>query len=288
MTPNTTPAPVQVDVDDPMLDVTTRVTVEQVIDIHARLAALPSLAPSAEADAVLAELIAMTTSSSSDDSDELFADPRVRAILPELRRYSAAGEYQRELFWSRAIVSSRDPVSSFRDVPYHDNYRRLLAFEVGGVVAAVNPHPRRVLMIGSGPMPVTLIHLAEMLETDVVGIDVNAEACDEGRALCRALGVQAPIHQCDVLDFEDFGDFDFVLLAASVGLERDARLKILARLAGTMSPDAALVVRTAHGTRRLMFPQIDPEDLDGFECQYLVQPVDRDHDINSMLIARKT
>ena len=33
-----------------MLDVTPRVTVQQVIDIHARLAALPSLAPSATAD----------------------------------------------------------------------------------------------------------------------------------------------------------------------------------------------------------------------------------------------
>jgi nicotianamine synthase len=142
-------------------------------------------------------------------------------------------------------------------------------------------------MIGSGPLPITLVLLSELLGTEVVGIDVNAEACDQGRALCGVLGAPASILECDVLDFEDYGEFDFVLLAASVGLEREARLRIFARLAGTMSPGAALVVRTAHGMRRLMFPQMDPEDLDGFECQYLVRPLDRDRDANSLLIARK-
>jgi nicotianamine synthase len=269
-----------------MLDATPRVTVQQVIDIHAKLAALPSLTPSAKADPLLAELMRMSTSS-GEDGDELLADPRVQAVLPQLRRYSAAGEYQRELLWSRMVVSSDHPVASLRGMPSHENYRRSLAFEVGGVLASVNPRPRRVLMIGSGPLPITLVLLSELLGTEVVGIDVNAEACDQGRALCGVLGAPASILECDVLDFEDYGEFDFVLLAASVGLEREARLRIFARLAGTMSPGAALVVRTAHGMRRLMFPQMDPEDLDGFECQYLVRPLDRDRDANSLLIARK-
>lgn len=269
-----------------VLDVTTRVTAEQVVRLHAKLAALRSIEPSELADPLFAELMRMSISSSGENTDDLFADPRVRAVLSDLRRLSAAGEYQRELLWSRRVIASSDPRSTFGDVPFHANYRRLLAFEVGGVRASVNPEPRRALMIGSGPMPITLVLLSQMLGSELVGLDVNAEACTLARSFCASVGAAVSVHECDAMDFEHYGDFDFVVLAASVGLDRGTRLKILARLAETMSPGAALVVRTAHGMRRLMFPQLDPCDLDGFECQYLVQPLDRV--VNSMLIARKS
>lgn len=221
-----------------------------------------------------------------EDTDAFFADTKVMAILSDLRRISARGEYLRETLWAHKVISSSNPRITFREMPFHGNYRKLVNFEMSGARAAVTRPIERALMIGCGPMPMTVIMLAQSLGIEVSGIDASHEATRLARAFCDAVGVDASIYECDVMEFRDYARYDYVILAAGVGLEREERLKYIAHLARQMSSGAALVVRTAQGMRRLMFPQISPRDLVGFDCKYLIQPLDRV--VNSMIIAEKS
>ncbi|RJQ82600.1 methyltransferase domain-containing protein [Pseudonocardiaceae bacterium YIM PH 21723] len=273
-------------VNDTPYEVKARVSVAEILDVHRELSALRSHAPSEITDPHFAELMRMSISSSGENTDDLIHDHRVEAVLPDLRRFYASGSYQRELAHSLRVINASDPHAAFAEVPYYENYRKLLAFEVGGTLASVNPRPQRVLMIGCGPMPITLVFLSEMLQCEVSGIDISPEACTLARKFCRTLGTDVTVHETDVLDFYAYEQFDVVLLGASVGLDKELRLRIIKHLSEGMASGSALVVRTAHGMRRLLFPQVDPADLEGFECQYLIQPMDRV--VNSMIIARKT
>lgn len=76
-----------------------------------------------------------------------------------------------------------------------------------------------------------------------------------------------------------------VFLAALVGIGREEKARVVAHLAASMAPGAALVVRSAHGARGFLYPVVEMEDLEGFEVLAVHHP--DDEVINSVIIARK-
>jgi nicotianamine synthase len=250
--------------------------------VHGRLAAAPDLRPGAVIDGLFAELVALVLDTPAAEADAVLDDPVVQKLLPRLVQLSAQGEYELELAWAERIAASRRPHNELRRFPYLANYRELSRLEHAAVAGHCG-RVRRVAFVGSGPLPLTALFLADRFGVAVDNIDVDAAAVTAAGAVGVALGIDRwTFHQHDVLT-HDLARYDLVVLAALVGLGADDKHRILAHLAATMAPGALLLARSAHGLRRLLYPEADPSRVDGFRLLGVIQP--RGRVINSVAVA---
>lgn len=149
--------------------------------------------------------------------------------------------------------------------PYYDNYVDLVQLELSALSSLAVDKPRRkYAVLGSGPLPLTSICLADALNKDthqsicVHSVDRDPWAISTSAELCRKLGYGPTImcfHCVDVKSRSiDFKDFDVVHLAALVGMSTKAKRDIIAEIASRMRPGALLLIRSAHSLRSLIYP----------------------------------
>ncbi len=69
-----------------------------------------------------------------------------------------------------------------------------------------------------------------------------------------------------------------------VGTTPEHKARVIAHLAAAMSPGSLLLARSARGLRTLLYPEIDPASLGGFEVLGVTHPTGEV--INSVIVAR--
>ena len=129
---------------------------------------------------------------------------------------------------------------------------------------AVDKCGPKYAVVGSGPLPLTSICLANALNDNhhqpicIHNIDRDPWAILKSAELCRRLGY-GPATMCfhcgDVQSNGiDFQEFDIVYLAALVGMSTQAKRDIVANISSRMRPGALLLLRSVHSLRSLMYP----------------------------------
>jgi len=265
--------------------------VREVRDLYEALAAAPDLTPGPAIDEIFGCLVSLAIDPvASRDAAAVLADPSVTAILPELRRLCAEGEFELERSWARHVVEHPDPCGELARFPYHQNYRDLTRLEHHTVAGLTATPPQRVLFIGSGPLPLTSLLLADRHRCRVDNLDLAPEAARLGAALAHAVGSRGmTFHAGDVLDDPadlDPGDYDLVYLAALAGLDHEAKDRLLSHLGRRLRPGTLVLARSAHSLRGLLYPVLDPADLPGLDTLAVVHPFT--DVVNSVVVARVT
>jgi hypothetical protein len=254
--------------------------------VYRRLAALERLDPGPEVDALFGRLVALATRAPLPDDDLVLRDPVLRAIAPRLHLLCARGETALERRWAGTVATSADPAATLRAFPYHANYRQLVRLEWHAMVGATGRPPHRVAFVGSGPLPLSALLLATHHGVRVEGIARDGDAVTGARRVTAALGVAGVTFRAeDVLASIDLDGYDAVVVAALVGLDADAKRRILDHLAAHLRPGALLVARSAHGTRALLYPEIDLAAVAPFELLAVLHPYGPV--INSVVLARQ-
>ncbi|MFC5061495.1 nicotianamine synthase family protein [Actinomycetospora atypica] len=265
---------------------TAAAVVAQVRELHRELARRTTLAPSPGSDALFGRLVALATDPvSARDADAVLADPAVAALLPDLRRLCADGEFELERSWTRRIVGNADPRAELARFPYCGNYRDLTRLEHHTVSGVADAPVRRVLFVGSGPLPLTSLLLAQEYGCRVDNVDIDPDAAALGAGLTAALGTPGLTFRVgDVEDDAEIDGYDLVYLAALAGLEPDAKLRLLAHLGRCLRPGTLVLARSAHALRALLYPVLDPESLPGLDALAVVHPYT--DVVNSVVVAR--
>lgn len=255
--------------------------------IYQELATMGSLEPSQRVNHLFSELVSISMSRSRGEVDEVLGDPVVSGIREGLWRVCSRGEFELERHWARRIVAADDPAAELRSFPYAINYEKLTRLELSSLRGVRDELPRRVLFIGSGPLPFTSILLAERHGLPVSNIDVDEEACADARALARRLGLSERLKFicADALSCSDLSEFDCVFLAALVGMNRREKTRLLNHLHGVMRPGALLLVRSSQRLRTLLYPEVDIHGMAPFEPLLEIHP--HDEVINSVIIAER-
>jgi hypothetical protein len=268
------------DVDEPELDA----SAHSLHDLYRRLAGRPDLRPGPEVDRLFGDLVRLVLDTPAEREPLLLGDPAVRAIQGGLHALCSEGEYQLELAWARRIAASPSPRDELARFPYAGNYRRLARMELDLLAETTDRRPSRVAFVGSGPLPLTSLHVAAELGVPVDNLDRDAAAVALGERVARSLGPAPLTFRCmDVAD-ADLAGYDLVILAALVGAGGPEKRAVLRHLAASMAPGAVLLARSARGMRSLLYPPIEPAALAGFELQAVVHPVDEV--VNSIVLAR--
>ena len=270
--------------------------------LYEELAGCPDLRPGPTVDGAFRRLVRLVVDTPPEAAAAVLAHPAVRDLVDDLRSLCFEGEYQLELAWARRIAESPDPAAELGRFPFVANYRQLHALERDAVArlaegAGGRRRPGRVAFVGSGPLPLTAFLLAGE-GTQVDNVDRDPVALVASRRVAGALAVTGLgfVH----LDAggavgggaregagpgADLGAYGSVVLAALVGRTPDEKARVIAHLADAMAPGAVLVVRSARGLRTLLYPEVDPRALAGFDVLGSVHPTGEV--INSVIVARK-
>lgn len=273
---------------------TTDAVVAQVRALYDDLAARPDLVPGPTTNALFGRLVSLAIDrDAARHADAVLADPAVAGILAHLRRLCADGEFELERHWAQRVLARRDHGPDARAelarFPYHQNYRDLTRLEHHAVAGLTARPVRRVLFVGSGPLPLTSLVLAGQYGATVDDLDHDPEAVRLSTELLDAIGAPGlRVRLGDVRDerADDLAAYDLVYLAALAGLDPASKHDLLAHLGRTLRPGTLVLARSAHSLRRLLYPVLDPHDLPGLETLAVVHP--HTDVVNSVVVARVT
>ncbi|MGL5864997.1 MAG: nicotianamine synthase family protein, partial [Dermatophilaceae bacterium] len=236
-----------------------------ITDLWEQFSLLRDLEPRTDTNRAFRELVAACAYQPGEDASAVLADPKVRAVTERLRTLCADGEFRLERYWARRVAAASAPDDELAAFPYLDNYRRLTSLElhaVGGLGVDLEA-VRRVCVLGSGPLPLSALFMARSLGATVDAVDIDAEACGLATEVTGRLvdWGEVQVHHGDARDVAAVAEADLVLLAALVGLDRQAKGEVVAAVTHRMRPGSLLVVRSAHRLRTLLYPPVDPADL---------------------------
>ncbi|WP_158092357.1 MULTISPECIES: nicotianamine synthase family protein [Pseudonocardia] len=247
------------------------------------------LRPSPVVDAAFGELVRLCCHPPAGVIGQVL--DRLAPHVDRLRRLSSAGEGLMERYWADRIVGAPDPAAELEQFPYLGNYLDLVRLELAALDAVGLGVPRRVVVLGSGPLPLTGLVLAARHGAEVLHVDRDPAALAAGTAVAEAIGTRTRAMVADLSSaalpaelVAEIGCADLVLLGALVGADAAAKDAITTRLADVAGPDTGLLVRTAAGLRTLLYPEVLPADLPGLDVLLEVHP--RTDVVNSVLVAR--
>ncbi|NED94882.1 methyltransferase domain-containing protein [Phytoactinopolyspora alkaliphila] len=259
-------------------------TVASLCSIYQRLAACADLRPGSDVDDLFRRLVELVVGTPDACANDVLEDPVVDALAPRLRELCARGETELEREWAARIVAGRRPENELALFPYLDNYRRLSQLEATVLRAAARRPLGSVAFVGSGPLPLSSLFLAQNLEARVDGIDCDASAISAARRLTAALNAGGlRFHHVDAAD-ADLSGYDAVVIAALVGTTSAEKAAMLRTLRPRMDPECILLMRSARGLRTLLYPEAEVESWSGFDVLDVVHP--DDDVINSVIVAR--
>ena len=220
-------------------------------------------------DPIYAELDGIIAVASQPLTLDVLRHPRIAAVMPSLHGLRAAFEQDKEAALARALLAATDA---------RDRLKALLAQEAywafSPEIRRALAGSRRVLVAGSGPLPLTGLGIAAGLGAQVTCLDRDPEAVELGERLI-AVSDQAPRMrslQGDVKELGDLGDYDAVVGAVLLGVDTkpqgsSRRTEIARHMILRMRPEARLVLRDPHGLGRLLYPALSESALRGFDLR---------------------
>jgi nicotianamine synthase len=197
------------------------------------------------------------------------------SLCSHLRTSRARYEYDDEAWWAQRLVAHSYPTAELSHYPGCERYITAVNFEMDLLNQARHTDFKHVLMIGSGPLPMTAILLAQRFGLHVDCLDVNPKACVLSREVIQALGLdqQVRVLQADIRDFTALASYEVVFWAALAGTSEEEKAQIARHLSCTMQPGQVVVVRSAQGIKTLFYAPVNPRDLIGFRvCPTLTMP----------------
>lgn len=262
----------------------------RLVDLRRRLERT-DLRPAPDTDAAFGELVGLCCFPPAGCTEGVLA--QVAPHSDALRTLAATGEGHMEDHWAGRIAAAPDPRAELDRFPYLGNYHDLVRLELAALTAVGLPAPRRVVVLGSGPLPLTGLVLATGHGAQVLHVDRDRAAVAAGDAVTAALGADGRVRSL-VADLDDpqlspaladeLGRADLVLVGALVGPDAATKAAITARLTTATGPGTTLLVRSAAGLRTLLYPEIVPADLPALDVLLEVHP--RTDVVNSVLVAR--
>ncbi len=146
---------------------------------------------------------------------------------------------------------------------------------------------RKVLFVGSGPLPLTSLILAKDYGLQVDSIEVDYEAYRLALQLADRLPDRNRLkfHYTDILHFKGIQAYDAVFLAALVGLRKQEKMKIIHHIGVSMREKGLLLIRSAQHLKTLLYPPVDIQRLGNFTPLIEIHP--HQDVINSVIIVQK-
>lgn len=213
-------------------------------------------------------------------ASHILSDFSISALLPDVRAYYAAFFDIHERDVAREICASESPRKALDSFVLLPRYEGLIKNQVEGLGLQ---DCSKVLFLGCGPLPISLILLNSMYGTKSIGIDEDAEAVSIARSCLEKLGLEGEIeilrgNETSIADL----DFDLFMIAALA--EPKYKIFRTALPICREKGNVPLVYRTYSGMRAVLYEPVKPADTAGFRKENEIAPSGK---INNTLVLLK-
>ncbi|KAJ5567186.1 nicotianamine synthase [Penicillium sp. DV-2018c] len=248
----------------------------ELLELIEKLSTFSSLSPSPELDVVLGRIshICHQTQVSGAEEDEILNDPRVVQSIPTLRTLWAEAAGALEDDWARKILTAKDADEAktlLATYPRIQNYKTTIPIELGVISIVLQRFPKKVAMLGSGPLPLTSLsiknHAIEKNHAlDVLNVDIVPERIAASKQIFKLLGseygsISHFVSDASGTSLPDLKDSDAVYLASLIGVSNEDKVDVIANVARGMSKDSVIVIRSSSGLSRLLWPNLEMKDF---------------------------
>lgn len=246
--------------------------------IHA-IKSLNNLQPSPRVNSLFTQLV-----------KEVVAEPSAQIdnkTRKNIRQIAASAETEMELYWAQKIIASHNPAEAVQSFPYLNNYRELVRREIALVEKSgyLLTKDSRVLMIGTGPLPLTGLELMAQRNVQVDHVDISLTALAVCSLVGNRLGLKCGHILGDGASATLTTKYDIVFVAALAGETVEQKQAIIDNALAAVTKNGRILLRSAYGTRTLLYPGIPANAIKGVELLEEYHP--QDDIINSVFIYRK-
>lgn len=209
-------------------------------------------------------------------------EPEIRSVLPNIRAYYNTFFGIHEVHLAEKLLESPSPRETLKSFPLYPRYKALVKnqIELNRIDCG-----SRLVFIGCGPVPSSLILLNRLAGVRCVGLDVSEDAVNWSRKVVRRLGLEKEIDilRGDETLLREF-DWDMVLVAAMAAPKARifSNLRLIMRENG--KTENLVFFRTYTGMRAILHAPVAEEEIKGFRIVRTFYPVGR---VNNTIVAAK-
>lgn len=212
---------------------------------------LRQLKPNTKVNATLSALVESVIHSTEEELETLSNNH-----IQKVRRKAGRAESFMERHYAKQIVRSSNSKNALQLFPYLDNYQLLTQRELNLVQSSgltINSYSR-VLVIGSGPLPLTAYEIARQSGAQVDQVDSSRRAVSLGVSVGKALDFSSHYYRGYGQSVVIEQSYDLILVAALAGETTVAKQAIIDNVLPWLRPGGRIIVRSAHGARAVLYP----------------------------------
>lgn len=224
---------------------------------------------------VYGELDEIIRYASADLHARVLGDERIRALAPAIHRVRAAYERDKEIIQARSLARADDGTDRLKRTIEEERY-----WALGDELRAALGDTRRILVAGSGPLPLTALCIGAELDVQVTCVERDTECHALGQRLIAMSGRGEHFESinADILDMTAFDDYDAIVGVVLLGVatevdEASSKATIAQHIVAHMPPGGRLVLRDPHGLGKLLYPSVDLGDSGDVHVNHLVPQV---------------
>jgi nicotianamine synthase len=255
---------------------------ERIRKLYEQIKGEQDLSPAPRINRLFGELVREVTNAFDEKAGLSKKEERL------LQEICSCAEYELERYWAERIIASRSAEKELAQFPYIKNYSDLTRLEWFSFQGCQTHKKHSVLFVGGGPMPLTAIMLAHEFGVSSTIIDYDKTAVELSKKLINRLGLTAmiKIRHVDAQEFEDYGKFSVIFVAALAGLLPNDKENIFLRIKQKAKKETHIIARSSWGNRKLLYRPLSSETYRHFEPVLRIDPYT--DIVNSVVILKKT
>ena len=212
---------------------------------------------------IYGEIESLIQHADNDDTARILADNRIKNQLEHLHQIRAAYEFDKEIDAAKSILSLEDPANHLADIMDHQSYWILTEPVLEALKGAKN-----VAVIGSGPLPLTALSVAEKTGAAVTCFELDKDAFDLGNKIIAHSPQKQNIACLNQLaeGGEVFEKFDAVISAVLLGVDLDSpnhipKSETLNAFLNAVPKNAPIILRDPFRLGSLFYPAAQTDQL---------------------------
>ncbi len=223
------------------------------------------------------EVIAHDRTIDIDSARHILDNQKMNDALKVIRRFYVKLGTRLEAQNAHDIIEFERPWAKLESFHFYDRYTVLVRNE--GHMASFASGDR-VVFIGGGPLPLTLILLNKYFDVKGISIEILPEIADLSRKVVAKLGLSSEII---IVDGDETAisrlDYDAVMVAAFA----EPKERVFRNVRDAVTQETKILYRTYSGMRAILYAPVIEDDLKGFEKLDLILPTGKVNNTSVMI-----
>lgn len=202
----------------------------------------------------------------------ILEEEEIKSVLPLIRAYYAAFFAIHETRLAMELVKARDPWKTLCAFPLYPRYEALIKAQVESMP---DLSTRRLVFIGCGPVPMSLIVMNRFYQIRSLGLEASKESVNLAKEVIKVLGLEKDI---EIVEGDDslLGNLDWdAVLVAALAEPKERIFRRLRKVLMEKDVNIPVIYRTYTGMRAVLYAPVTAADVTGFRTVKKVFPTGR-------------